>query len=297
VSTEVAYAEVATPLPIPRGDRLRAALWMTAAQVGFVAMTVLARSGAPGARWQELAMFRFFGGLLVAAAIAWLRRVSLRPRSAGLLAARAGFGTLSAIGTFYTIDSPAISLGDASTLFATSPFFVAALAPLVLKERFRPRVGVALVVAFAGVGIVAKPTLDSAPDLVVAATGSAFSAACAMMALRLASHGEASESIAFYFHLVGFAILGAFALAGWSSPTAATIATLTLAGACGGVAQLMMTRAYQLDLAARVSVLGYSGVLFMRGAGAIVFGEPFGLREVLGTLAVVLAGLILTLRA
>jgi drug/metabolite transporter (DMT)-like permease len=118
-----------------------------------------------------------------------------------------------------------------------------------------------------------------------------------MMALRLASHGEAPESIAFYFHLVGFVILGALALAGWSSPTNATMLTLTLAGACGGVAQLMMTRAYQLDLAARVSVLGYSGVLFMRAAGAIVFGEPFGVREVLGTLAVVVAGLILTLRA
>ena len=68
MSTEVAYAEVATPPPIPRGDRLRAALWMTAAQAGFVAMTVLARFGAPGARWQELAMFRFLGGLFVAAA-------------------------------------------------------------------------------------------------------------------------------------------------------------------------------------------------------------------------------------
>jgi drug/metabolite transporter (DMT)-like permease len=294
VTALVTSPEVLTPAPIPRADRLRAAGWMLAAQLGFAAMTVLARQGAPGAAWQELAVFRFFGGLVVAALIAAARGVSLRPRDKKLLAARAGFGTLSAVGTFYTIDSQAISLGDASTLFATSPFFVALLAPFVLKERFRPQVGGALAIAFLGVAIVAKPTFDSAPDLVAAATGSAFSAACAMMALRLASHGEPPESIAFFFHLVGLVVLSALAIPGWSSPSVPTMLTLTLAGVCGGVAQLMMTKAYTLDLAARVSVLGYAGLVFTRLAGAIVFGEPFGLREIAGTCAILGAGALLT---
>ncbi len=296
MSSEVLLPEVLTPPPVPRSDRLRAALWMTGAQLGFAIMGVLARSGARGARWQELAMFRFLGGLLVAAAVASVRGISLRPRGKRLLFARAGFGTLSAIGTFYTIHSPAISLGDASTLFATSPFFVALLAPLVLGERFRPRVGVALVIAFAGVLVVAKPTFETAPDLVAAATSSALCAACAMMALRLASHGEAPESIAFFFHLVGFAVLSAMAAPAWSFPALGTVAVLVAAGMCGGVAQLMMTRAYTLDLAARVSVLGYSGVLFTRVAGAMIFGEPFGARELVGTLAVIVAGVVLTAR-
>lgn len=286
--------ELLTPAPIPRADRLRATGWMLAAQLGFAAMTVLARHGAPKAAWQELAVFRFFGGLMVAALIAFLRGVSLRPKDKRLLFARAGFGTLSALGTFYTIDSPAISLGDASTLFSTSPFFVAVLAPFVLKERFRPRVGLALAIAFCGVAVVAKPTFDSAPNLVAAATGSAFSAACAMMALRLASHGEAPESIAFFFHLAGLVVLTALAIPGWSSPSLSTMLTLTLAGVCGGVAQLMMTKAYTLDLAARVSVLGYAGLLFTRLAGALVFGEPFGLREALGTMTILAAGVLLT---
>jgi hypothetical protein len=53
---------------------------MLAAQVGFAAMTVLARHGAPNAAWQELAVFRFFGGLMVAALIASLRGVSVRQK-------------------------------------------------------------------------------------------------------------------------------------------------------------------------------------------------------------------------
>ena len=297
MSSEVLVPEVLTPPPIPRSERARAALWMVGAQLGFACMGVLARSEAHAARWQELAVFRFLGGLLIAAAVASLRGVSLRPRDKRLLFARAGFGTLSAIGTFYTIHSPAISLGDASTLFATSPFFVALLAPLVLRERFRPRVGVALAIAFTGVLVVAKPTFESSPDLVAAATSSSLCAACAMMALRLASHGEAPESIAFFFHLVGLVVLGALAAPGWSFPALSTIGILIGAGMCGGVAQLMMTRAYTLDLASRVSVLGYSGVLFTRVAGAVMFGEPFGLRELAGTVAVLLAGFVLTARA
>ncbi len=267
---------------------------MTAAQLGFTAMTVLAKVGARDARWQELATFRFLGGLFVAALVAKLRRVSLRPKDGRLLGARAGFGTLSAIGTFYTIHSPAISLGDASTLFAVSPFFVALLAPFALRERFRPRVGLALLVAFIGVCVVAKPTFDTAPELVAAATGAALSAACAMMALRRASHDEPAESIAFAFHLVGFVVLGGMAAPAWSSPSAATSATLFLAGVAGGAAQLMMTKAFSLDLAARVSVIGYGGVLFTRAAGTFLFREPFGPRELAGTAAVLTAGWILT---
>ncbi len=293
--------DATTPLPVPRQDRLRAALWMIGSQAAFALMAVLARGASRGARWQELAAFRFLGGLLVAgvAGLYWGSKTTLflsGARDKRALLARASFGTLAALGTFYTLHSPDISLGDATTLFAISPFFVALLAPVVLSERFRPRVGVALLIAAVGVGIVAKPTFDTAPNLVAAASSSAFWSACAMMALRLASAGESPESIAFFFHLMGLCVLGPMAAFAWSYPSNTTMLTLLLAGVSGGVAQLMMTRAYALDLATRVSVFGYSGVLFTRICGALVFGERFGAREMVGTAAVVVAGIVLTAR-
>jgi drug/metabolite transporter (DMT)-like permease len=56
-----------------------------------------------------------------------------------------------------------------------------------------------------------------------------------------------------------------------------------------------MTRAYSLDRAARVSALGYSGVLFTRALGLVFFGEVPSAVQLVGTLLVIASGVLLSL--
>ncbi len=83
---------------------------------------------------------------------------------------RAIFGTLSALCTFYALTSPRIHLADAVTLGATAPIFVALLAPAFLGEPRSRSVGLAVVIAFAGVALVLQPRFQSAIGVAAIAT-------------------------------------------------------------------------------------------------------------------------------
>ena len=107
--------------------------------------------------WPEVAAARFLVGVLLAVLLA--RAAASRsgspiagPRGAGRSSARS-----PALCTFYALTSPRIHLADAVTLGATAPIFVALLAPWFLGEPRSRSVGVAVLIAFAGVALVLQP--------------------------------------------------------------------------------------------------------------------------------------------
>src|SRR5271166_4331797 len=134
--------------PSPPRAPLAAAAWMTAAQLAFAGMAVGARVGGGGVPWQEVCATRFFVGALTAYAVARFRGQSLRITRVREAWLRSGFGTLSAAGTFFVFAAPALPLGDAATLFATSPMFVALLSAPLLGERVPRGLVVALALGF-----------------------------------------------------------------------------------------------------------------------------------------------------
>ena len=69
---------------------------------------------------------------------------------------------------------------------------------------------------------------------------------------------------------------------------------LLAAGFCAGFAQLAMTRAYSLEIAARVSPFGYISVAVSAGLGAVALHEWPDRLAVLGMLLVVSGGLVVT---
>lgn len=112
---------------------------MALAQLFFAGMNVCTRLGARDLAWTEIAAVRFLIGAMIAVAIAWHRGSSLRISDGSSAWRRSLFGTVAALCTFYALASSRIALGDAATLSATAPIFVALLSQPLLGERVSGR--------------------------------------------------------------------------------------------------------------------------------------------------------------
>jgi drug/metabolite transporter (DMT)-like permease len=274
---------------------VRSALWMLGAQACFAVMGAGARVGARHMPWQEVCASRFLIGALVAYGTARARGASLRVHRQREAWVRSFFGTLSAAGTFIVVSSPALAIGDGTTLFATSPLFVALLSPWLLGEAVPRQAVAALVLGFSGIYLVAQPSFATAAPLVVTGAATAVSSALAMIWLRRIGPNESSESIVFHFASVGFVSMALASVPVWVTPGPRDLAVLAITGVSAGLAQLMLTRAYALNRAASVAIVGYSGVVFARLLAVPVFGEiPTGM-QVAGSAAVIASGVLLAM--
>jgi drug/metabolite transporter (DMT)-like permease len=266
---------------------------MLLAQLVFAWMATSARFGGRRLPWQEVCAARFLFGAITVYVAARLGGRSLRVVAQRAAWWRTTMGTLSAAGTFYLYATPHLPLGDAATLLATAPIFVAVLGVPLLGEPLRRGVLLALACGFVGIALVAQPSFGTAGRLVVLGTATAVAAALSFIWLRRVGGGESSEAIVFHFSLFGTVVFALACAPVWRAPTLAESAALVATGLSGGFGQIAMTRAYALDRAARVSILGYTGMLFTRMLALPIFGEvPSGM-QALGSLLIVTSGAVL----
>jgi drug/metabolite transporter (DMT)-like permease len=268
--------------------------WMVLAQVFFAGMNVCTRLGARDLPWSEIAAARFLIGALIALTIAWYRGSSLRITDRPSTWRRSVYGTIAAICTFYPLASSRIALGDAATLSATAPIFVALLSGPLLGERVGNRLGLAIGLGFAGIAAVVRPSLGSdIPVAAIATLGAAFYA-LAMIWLRKIGPGESHEAVVLHFSLVAMVALLVIALPVWRWPDWRSGWFLLGAGLGGGGAQIAMTRAYSLHRAAPVTALTGLGIVLTHLLAIPVFGDQPTGWQVAGSLLVIAASVMLT---
>jgi drug/metabolite transporter (DMT)-like permease len=261
---------------------------MMVAQACFAWMNVCTRLGSFHLPWSEIAAMRFLVGALIAAALATATGRSLRVTDRPGTWRRSIYGTLAAAGSFYTLASSRVAVGDAATLGATTPLFIALLSRPLLGERVGRHVALAVVVAFLGVVLLVRPAFAIAWPVALVATLGAFFYALAMIWLRRIGPGESHEAIVLHFSLVGLATMIVLALPVWRSPDLRGGLALLGAGLGGGGAQLAMTRAYSLQRAAPVSAISNVGVVLTYLLAVPLFGDVPGPWQ-LGGAALVLA--------
>ncbi len=290
-------------LGVPRRGELAGFGWMAVASLLFAVMSIAARMASRTATWPTIAASRSFMGALVALGFALRTGASLKTRSPKLSLARSVFGTFSMLLTFYALGRSDLAVGDAVTLFATAPLFIAVIAPVVLKEKTEKSLFAILAVAFMGVACIAGPHLAARSWSAVAALAAALFSAFAMMFLRLMRSGrssgapESSEAIAFHFAALSFCVHFVICLFTFRVPAAADIAFLAVTGLAGGLAQLAMTRAYALADAARLGASSYLGTVISLVAATVLLGERPTLLQLGGAALVVGAGVVLALQA
>lgn len=270
--------------------------WMLLAQALFALMNIGTRLGARHLPWSEVAFGRFAVGVAIASTVAASRPGGFRIINWKASWLRSVFGTLAALGTFYALSSPRIPIGDAATLGATTPIFVALLAGPLLGERVGRGLGIAVLLAFIGVALIVRPSFGAALDVAVLATAAAFCFALALLSLRRMGPSESPEAIVVHFSAVAAITMLVVSLPvlQWPTPTEALIVLAT--GLAGGFAQLAMTRAYAHLEATRATALSYAQVLFTYVLAAILFAEPITPIRLVGAAFVGAGGWLATRR-
>jgi drug/metabolite transporter (DMT)-like permease len=266
---------------------------MVVAQLCFAAINVFTRLGSRHLPWPEIAAGRFLVGALVALGLASARGVSLAITDHRGTWRRSIYGTLAAVGSFFALSSPRVAVGDAATLGATAPIFVAALSGRLLDERVGRRLWAAVALAFAGIVLLVRPSFTTAAPVAAIATAGAFFYALAMIWLRRIGPAESHEAVVLHFSLVALATMLLLAIPSWTWPDARSGLYLLGAGLGGGGAQLAMTRAYSLHRAAPVTALSTLGVVFTWLLALPLFPERPTAWQLAGTLLVLAATVII----
>jgi len=134
---------------------------------------------------------------------------------------------------------------------------------------------------------------DRLIETLITLSGGIFTAFALLQVRALSLMGEPAWRIVFYFSAVAAAISAVVATwVGWHPLTLASLPYIVGIGAAGLLAQLAMTHAYHVGQKFTVAALSYLTVVFASIYGVVFVGESIGLIEVLGIVAVILAGVV-----
>jgi drug/metabolite transporter (DMT)-like permease len=287
-----AAVEESAPVSV-RGRPLAAMGWMLLACFLFVIMSVAAKRAMTELSFLEVASGRAGFGAIVIIAWARMRGIPLQVHDRRAQWSRTAAGIVSMFFGFYALSR--LPLGDAVTLANLTPLILAMSSRRMLGERAGSGLFIAVVLGLGGVAMLAGATFSHGYGFFpfAAAVAGAFSSAVAMIFLRRLGPHESSEGVSLHFAVWASIITFAVGLPWFRIPSPAALLSLVIAGVSGGFAQVLMTRAYGLDKAARVSAVSYSGVVMSQIFGVLMLHESPGVRQLAGAGLVVTSGLFL----
>ena len=207
-----------------------------------------------------------------------------------LVGIRAAIGTLSLVTTFYAYSI--MPMADTTALLFTASLFIPVLGVIFLKESVGPYRWAAVAIGFIGVVIMAHPSGEIYIFGVIVALGAALMHATLQIILRYLGRYESTETIAFYFFVVGL-FLTALPLPFIAvRPTMAEVPLLIGVGLSGAAAQWLLTFAFRNAKAAVITVFNYSSIVWATLFGWMIWNE-WPLPTVITGAAIVIASNIL----
>ena len=171
-------------------------------------------------------------------------------------------------------------LADAIAFTFTGPLIVAALAPFVLGEQVGWRRWCAILVGFAGVIVMARPTPDAFQWAAFVALGAAFFGAMRDMVTRRISAEESSDLILFYSTLPD--------MTDWS--------LFALLGILNGAAHYMIIEAHRWAQASVIAPFRYTVLVWACVLGFVIWGDVPDIWLLGGAALVVGSGLYILYR-
>ena len=278
----------------PPADRLGSG-WMVISAALFALMGAFAKAAGSrfGFSFNELVFWRMLFGLFAIGLPEWWRGHAFRTPYLKSHLNRSITGSVALLLSFYAITH--LPLATAVTLNYTSSLFLALLSFLLLKEEIVPMMLAALLMGFGGIIILLQPSLGSGQQLAaLIGLASGLGAGWAYLQVReLSLLGEPSWRVVFYFCCVATAMSGAMAcIQGWHPPAPSALPYLLGLGLSGTLAQLAMTRAYQVGRKLTVASLSYLTVVFSTLLGIFWLGDGTSWHEIAGMLVIVGAGVL-----
>ena len=165
-----------------------------------------------------------------------------------------------------------LELAKVTSMAFSGPIWVVIFSILFLGEKIRAKRWIAVFLGFIGVLIISKPGFENLNFYYIYPIIFTLGFAGVSIFIRkLTLVGEPVYLIAFYFSVCS-AIFGLFTLpfGGWLIPTFYDLVLLILIGLFGSVANLLLTKSYQLAEVSLTTPLKYLSLVF-----AIIFGFYF----------------------
>ncbi len=274
---------------------------MVLASLMFATMAVCVKFASEHYGTGEIVMYRGLIGSLLMSIVAQARGQSLKTALPAAHFWRSAVGVASLALWFHAISG--LPLATGMTLNYMSSVWMAVFliggAIALGSARVDGRLVATVLVGFAGVALVLKPTM--AQDQWGAGLAGLLSGMLAALAYlqvtALARSGEPEIRIVFYFSL-GTVIVGAaiaIATRGFHAHTLRGALLLLATGLLAAVAQLLMTRAYTIGRPLANASLAYLGILFSVGYGVWLFNDPLQWQAIIGMLLIVAAGVAASL--
>lgn len=237
----------------------------------------------------QLMLFRSAIALIPVAVLIWhaggLKIV--RANRPWLQAARAVIGFGSLLGFFYVF--PRMPLVDAYAISFAAPLFMVALSVPLLREPVGWRRWSAVAVGFVGVLIMLDPWGMEIHPISLILLAATFCYALSTILVRLLSRHDHDIVTLFWFALAASGVSLVGAIPEWKWPTPMDWVWLTVLGLLGGVAQILITRAWRLAPAAVLAPFDYTSIVLAVLFGYLWFHEEpswtvwYGLPLVIGS--------------
>ena len=269
----------------------RAIAWMLLASLAFGTGSALVKWTAGHAGVATV----IFGRSLVItlALLAWSRlhgaSLHVGDRRRMLWRCTAGLSAMACY--FYAVQQ--IPLSNAVTLQYTAPLFVALFSGAVLRERVSPLVYGCIALSFVGTVLIVSPSLREVETGALVALVSGVLSAFAYLAVRGLRTSTSPDGVVFWFALFCTAVTLPFAAAELPQLALPEVLAIIGVGACAGVGQTGMTRAYQTARAAYIGAFSYATVLIGGIYGWLLFQQSFVWGDALGAALIVGSGALL----
>jgi len=277
-----------------------ASVLMVVASFLFATMGVCVKLASAHYPTAEIVFYRGGVGAVMMSVLTFWRGGSLRTTVPGAHFWRALSGVTALSLWFYSIGH--LPIATAMTLNYMSSVWMALFllggAVMLGTTRIDGRLIATVLLGFAGVAMVLRPTIDQNQlwyGLIGLISGM-IAATAYLQVMALGRLGEPEYRIVFYFSLGGMAAGAVLTLAqgGLSHHTWRGAALLVAVGVLATTAQLMMTRAYATGRPLVNASLQYLGIAFAFGYGALLFDDPVTLMALGGMVLIVGAGLAAT---
>ena len=270
---------------------VQAALWMLGTITSFSVMAVAGREVSDTLDTFEIMTYRSLVGVVLVVAIITLTRTWHRVQTARLgthLVRNVAHFTGQNL-WFYAVTL--IPLAQVFALEFTTPIWVILLSPLVLGERLTLVRGIAAVMGFAGILIVARPDMGALnAGIVTAASCAIFFAITIMLTKRLTRH-EGIASILFW--LTAMQLVMGLVVAGHdldvALPTGDAALWVILIGIAGLTAHFCLTKALSLAPATVVVPIDFARLPTIAVVGMLVYAEAVDIWVFVGA-AIIFAG-------
>ena len=267
---------------------LKAALWMSGAIASFSTMAVAGREASAQLDTFEIMMYRSLIGVIVVVALAgatgsW-REINRDSLGAHLVRNLAHFTGQNL--WFYAVT--VIPLAQVFALEFTSPLWVIVLSPLILGERLTFVRGIAAIMGFIGILIVARPDMAGINAGVITAASSAIFFALTIMFTKRLTRTQTITCILFY--LTTMQVVMGLAAAGYDGdialPDAASLPYVVMIGFAGLLAHYCMTNALAIAPATVVVPIDFIRLPAIAVIGMLLYNEAVDMWVFLGALII-----------